>query len=183
MSKTILEDLRQPNGKENPWLIQFVKEYNSEENLEFKKLPFLLSKGKQNNKTFSFHFTSHPNTFSSSLELAYNFGILDCSKLGDTSLCQSKFQIAKYPTFILFKAAKSISGGPVSMIDDNWYEIFYTSRVSVDDLASFTKSNAHSTVRTLTTLSADFISAELASQQKVAFFIDFFAPVSFFVFF
>lgn len=78
----------------------------------------------------------------------------------------------------MFKSAKSIAGGPVSMIDDNWYEIYYGSRAGVDDLASFVKSNAHSTVRTLTRLSADFISAELASQNKVAYFVDFFAPVS-----
>ena len=64
------------------------------------------------------------------------------------------------------------------MIDDNWYEIYYTNRVTVDDLASFVKMNAHSTVRTLTRLSADFISQELVSQQKLAFFVDFFALVS-----
>lgn len=110
--------------------------------------------------------------------IGYNFGVLDCSKLVDPSICQLKFQISKFPTFILFKAARLITGGTVSMIDDNWYEIFYTSRVTSEDLASFVKSNAHSTVRTLTRLSADFISTELASQQKVAYFIDFFAPVS-----
>lgn len=64
--------------------------------------------------------------------------------------------------------------------NDNWYEIYYpASRVSADDLASFVKANAHSTVRTLTRLSADLISHELAVQQKRAFFIDFFAPVIF----
>ena len=168
-----MEDLRQPNGEENPWLIEFVNEYNPNENLELKKLPFILS----SSKSFKLFYIIMLDIILF-LCKGYNFGVLDCSKLVDPSICQLKFQLSKYPTFILFKAARLITGGPVSMIDDNWYEIFYTNRVTSEDLASFVKSNAHSTVRTLTRLSADFISTELASQQKVAYFIDFFAPVS-----
>ena len=63
------------------------------------------------------------------------------------------------------------------MNDDNWYEIYYPSRVTVDDLSAFVKSNAHSTVRTLTRLSADFIEEQLGAHQKRAYFVDFFAPV------
>jgi hypothetical protein len=105
----------------------------------------------------------------------YNFGVVDCARLKDTSC--SKYQINKYPTFLLFKSASFIQAGSVIM-KDNWYEIFYSSRVTIEELAAFVKQNAHTTVRTLTQLNADVISDELNLQNKLAYFIDFFAPVN-----
>jgi hypothetical protein len=61
---------------------------------------------------------------------------------------------------------------------ENWYEIYYGSRISSDDLASFVSDNAKTPVRTLTRLSADFMAEEILKNGNTGFFVDFFAPVS-----
>jgi hypothetical protein len=93
----------------------------------------------------------------------------------NTNLCSS-YQIVKYPTFVLFKSAASVTDAPVQMTE-NWYEVYYGSRVSAPDLASFVTDNARTRVRTLTRLSANIMADEMLAQDKIAFFVDFFAPV------
>lgn len=63
------------------------------------------------------------------------------------------------------------------MGEDNWYEIHYGSRQAPEDLVNFVKDNAHTPVRTLTQLNADFMESEMNAHNKQAFFVDFFAPV------
>lgn len=65
------------------------------------------------------------------------------------------------------------------MDQDNWYEIQYGNRVTSEDLAIFVKENAYTPVRTLTEFNSEFMEKELKQHKKVAFFVDFFAPVSF----
>ena len=60
---------------------------------------------------------------------------------------------------------------------ENWYEIHYGNRVSAAELASFVSANAKTHVRTLTRLNADIIEQETSAQGKLAYFVDFFAPV------
>ena len=87
----------------------------------------------------------------------------------------NKYQLAKYPTYILFKSASTVLGN-VAM-KDNWYDVHYGNRQSPEDLAVFVKENAHTPVRTLTEFDIDEMSKQLGEQNKLGFFIDFFAPV------
>lgn len=98
-------------------------------------------------------------------------------KLTSLDIC-SRLNLVKYPTFVLFKSSSFILNGQVEMDEDNWYEIHYGNRVTAEDLASFVKENAYTSVRTLTDLSTEFIQNETKRHKKLAFFVDFFAPVS-----
>ena len=51
----ILANLRNMNGNEKPWLIEFVNEYKPHQENELKKLPALLGSSKSGNKPFSYH--------------------------------------------------------------------------------------------------------------------------------
>ena len=103
----------------------------------------------------------------------YNFGRVDCSAI-PIEVC-TKYQLAKYPTYILFKAASSVLGN-VAM-KDNWYDVHYGNRQSPEDLAAFVKENAQTPIRTLTEFDVNEMSKELSEENKLGFFIDFFAPV------
>ncbi|CAF0707832.1 unnamed protein product, partial [Brachionus calyciflorus] len=148
--KEILENLRNKDKNEKPWLMQFVENYDKNKDLEFKKLPNLLGDSS-------------------------NFGLVDCDKLNSLELCL-KLQINKYPTFVIFKSASFMMDEKIDMGEDNWYEIHYGNRQSAEDLANFVKENAFTPVRTLTYFDTDFIEKELAKYKKTAFFVDFFAP-------
>ena len=87
----------------------------------------------------------------------------------------NKYQLSKYPTFILFKSASSINGATVNM-KDNWYEVYYGNRQTPQVLAAFVKENANSPVRTLTEFDVNTLDQQLAEEKKVGFFVDFFAP-------
>lgn len=109
--------------------------------------------------------------------LDFNFARVDCIKLTSLDIC-TRLNLVKYPTFVLFKSSSFILNEKVDMGEDNWYEIHYGNRVTSEDLASFVKENAYTSVRTLTDFSTQFIENETKKHNKLAFFVDFFAPVS-----
>ena len=105
-------------------------------------------------------------------------GRVDCSALGHPQECLTRFQITKYPTFVLFKSASYSLAGPIDHMLENWYEINYSNRQTPDDLAAFVIDNAYTTVRTLKEFEAGlFLDETLRMQNKIGFFVDFFAPV------
>lgn len=59
---------------------------------------------------------------------------------------------------------------------DNWYEINYNARLTPQDISAFVKENAYTLVRTLTQFEST-VSIDL--DDKIGFFVDFFAPVIF----
>jgi hypothetical protein len=68
---------------------------------------------------------------------------------------------------------------PIEYMSENWYEINYSNRQSPEDLAAFVKENAYSTVRTLKQFEAGlFLEQMLKTENKLGFFVDFFAPVN-----
>jgi hypothetical protein len=149
----IMQILRDRSKSERPWLIQFIDGFTTQQDLELKKLPSLLKSD-------------------------YNFAQFDCSKPNHLNIC-SRLQIVKYPTFVLFKSASFMFDSiNLEMGQTNWYEIFYGSKTSPDSLASFVNENAHTQVRTLTQFDDVFMEQELKTQNRVAFFFDFFGPGS-----
>jgi DnaJ homolog subfamily C member 10 len=111
----------------------------------------------------------------------FNFGRLDCAKMSSPSLCV-RYQISKYPTFVLFKSLSSMRGMSAEKRSESsgsisdWYEIHYGNRQSPEDLASFVKENAYTQVRTLTEFDVTKLSMWLADEHKQALLVDFFAP-------
>lgn len=59
---------------------------------------------------------------------------------------------------------------------DNWYDMHYGSRQTPEDLASFVKENANAPTRCLTELDLNELNTNLAEENKLGFFVDFFAP-------
>jgi DnaJ homolog subfamily C member 10 len=147
---SILDNLKYRTGLEKPWLIQFVNDFQRNQDIELRKLPSFLK----------------PN---------FNAGRVDCATLKDPSECFTRFQIHKYPTFVLFKSAAFLSDIQVDVLTDTWYEINYNSRISSQDLSAFVKENFHTSVKTLTKFNSDIISNDFGS--KNGYFIDFFSPM------
>ena len=107
---------------------------------------------------------------------------MDCSQ--QPTINCGKYQISKYPTFVLFKAAAKIkSGNKVYgvFMKDNWYEIQYAPKHSPQDLAAFVKDNAFSSNRVLTEFDLSSIDEYLSNENRVAFMVDFFVN-NFFIF-
>lgn len=63
-------------------------------------------------------------------------------------------------------------------MNDNWYEINYNTRLSSQDLAAFVKENAFTLVRTLTQFEPTHSLLDSELNDKLGFFVDFFAPVN-----
>ena len=111
----------------------------------------------------------------------FNFAQFDCKKVETIEEnCRNRFQIINYPTFILFKSIKLIKP-KISFIDTNnqdndWYEIYYSSKQSPQDITKFVKDNAYTTVRTLKSFDLSTANLELFQNEKLAYFVDFFAP-------
>lgn len=145
----ILANLKNPDKFEKTWLILFVDSgYKPGSNLDLKKLSVLFG----------------PD---------YNFARVDCSKLANPQDCFTRFQVHKYPTFVLFKSASYQLSGPVKNMQEVWYEVYYNSHMNAADLTAFVKENAYTSVRSLNEKTFD----EFLSQDgKEGVFIDFFAP-------
>jgi len=80
--------------------------------------------------------------------------------------------VHKYPTFLLFKSASYVPG----MINENWFEIYYNTRITAADLTAFVKENAYTSVRALQ--SGNSFDSFTQHEGKLGYFVDFFAPVN-----
>ncbi len=165
--KSVLAGLREENNAKpsvRPHLIQFLGESAQPNSFttnlnEYKRLPSLLGSG-------------------------FTFAQFDCALVANTEDdCRIKFKIFNYPTFVLFKSIKLIGNGllkPFREEDEetnqDWYEIYYSSRQSPQDLSQFVKDNAYTPVRTLKDFDLETAAIELVTNNKQAFFVDFFAP-------
>ncbi len=149
----ILLNLRNMDKREKPWFIEFVNGYQPNQENELKKMPILLGSN-------------------------FNFARFDCQH--DPNGCFFKYQIIKYPAFYLFKSATFIIGGPINYMHENWYEINYSNKQNPEDMAGFVKENAYTSVRTIKEFETGmFLDNLLQMENKIGYFIDFFAPVNF----
>ena len=150
----LLRDLSPSSITEKPWLIQFVNSAEgSTQNNEYKRLPSLLGAD-------------------------FNYAQFDCALVaGSDGDCRTRFQIINYPTFVLFKSVKMIDRNIKYFPNDqDWYEIYYSSRQSPQDITKFVKDNAYTSVRTLKSFDLTSANIDLTNNEKVAYFVDFFAP-------
>lgn len=150
----ILGKLRDKTADAKPLLVQFINggEAASSSN-EYKRLPSLL--GAQ-----------------------FQFAQFDCAKVLNTEQdCRIRFQLFDYPKFVLFKSIKLISANLLHVSSEqDWYEIYYSSRQSPQDLSKFVKDNAYTCVRTLKDFTLTQAAVELMNNEKTAYLVDFFAP-------
>jgi DnaJ homolog subfamily C member 10 len=96
------------------------------------------------------------------------------------SICK-RYQIVKYPTYIIFKSTTFIYGSlPNSEMAETYYEIHYGGsqqrQITIDDLVSFVKENAFTPVHTITQYDKISLKDRINNNLKKGYLIDFFAP-------